>query len=123
MRRLSSRTLLPSRFDEVGLANRFSFFWEAFMLRSALCATALAVAAAPCYPQEREQLKQLQQRIERLEAQTKARGQAAFNPEMSLILQGTAARIQRDPETYEITGFAPSGGEVGPPRRGLSLGE
>src|SRR5688572_4193064 len=93
------------------------------MLRSMWCAMALAMAAAPAFAQEREQLRQLQQRIERLEAQTKARGQAAFNPEISLILQGTAARSSRDPETYEITGFAPSGGEVGPPRRGLSLGE
>jgi hypothetical protein len=93
------------------------------MLRSMRCAMALAMAAAPAFAQEREQLQQLQQRIERLEAQTKARGQAAFNPEISLILQGTAARSSRDPETYEITGFAPSGGEVAPPRRGFSLSE
>jgi hypothetical protein len=93
------------------------------MLRSMWCAMALAMAAAPAYAQEREQLQQLQQRIERLEAQTKARGQAAFNPEISLILQGTAARLKRDPDTYEITGFAPSGGEVAPPRRGFSLSE
>ena len=39
------------------------------------------------------------------------------------ILQGTAASIKQDPETYQITGFAPSGGEVGPPRRGFSLAE
>lgn len=92
------------------------------MLRSMLCATALAVAAV-AHAQQPDELKNLQQRIERLEAQTKARGQAAFNPDVSVILQGTAARIQRDPETYEITGFAPSGGEVGPPRRGFSLSE
>jgi hypothetical protein len=93
------------------------------MLRSTLFATALAVAAAPSYSQEREQLKQLEQRIQRLEAQTRTQGQAGFNPEMSIILQGTAARIKVDPETYAISGFAPSGGEVGPPRRGLSLAE
>jgi hypothetical protein len=93
------------------------------MLRSIWCAMALAVAAIPAHAQDSEQLKGLQQRVERLEAQTKTRGQAAFNPDISLILQGTAARIQRDPQTYEITGFAPSGGEVAPPRRGLSLGE
>ena len=40
-----------------------------------------------------------------------------------MILQGTAARIKENPETYQITGFAPSGGEVGPPRRGFSLAE
>ena len=47
----------------------------------------------------------------------------AFNPPMSIILQGTFARSSQDPETYRIGGFAPSGGEVGPPRRGFSLAE
>jgi hypothetical protein len=47
----------------------------------------------------------------------------AFNPPMSIILQGTFARSSQDPETYQISGFAPSGGEVGPPRRGFSLAE
>ena len=49
--------------------------------------------------------------------------ESAFNPAISLILQGTAARSTFEPETYRIDGFAPSGGEVGPPRRGFSLGE
>jgi len=93
------------------------------MLRSMLSATALAVAAVPAHAQTTEQYRQLQQRVERLEGQTKARGQGVFNPDISVILQGTAARIKQDPETYEITGFAPSGGEVGPPRRGFSLSE
>ena len=52
-----------------------------------------------------------------------ARPVRGFNPEISVILQGTAASIKQDPETYQITGFAPSGGEVGPPRRGFSLAE
>jgi hypothetical protein len=47
----------------------------------------------------------------------------AFNPAISLILQGTAARSSRDPDSYQITGFAPSGGEVAPAPRGFSLGE
>lgn len=47
----------------------------------------------------------------------------SFNPAVSLILQGTAARSSRDPDSYQITGFAPSGGEVAPAPRGLSLGE
>jgi hypothetical protein len=95
------------------------------MLRSMLCAAALAVAAVPAHAQTTEQYRQLQQRVERLEAQTPTRGQgqAGFNPEISVILQGTAASIKQDPETYQITGFAPSGGEVGPPRRGFSLAE
>jgi hypothetical protein len=93
------------------------------MFRSMGCAMAFAMAAVPAYAQTTEQYRQLQQRIERLETQTKTRGQSAFNPDVSLILQGTAASIQQDPETYQITGFAPSGGEVGPPRRGFSLSE
>ena len=36
----------------------------------------------------------------------------AFNPPMSIILQGTFARSSQDPETYQISGFAPSGGET-----------
>jgi hypothetical protein len=86
-------------------------------------ATALAVAAVPAVAQTTEQYRQLQQRVEKLESQAQPRGPAGFNPEISVILQGTAARIKEDPESYQITGFAPSGGEVGPPRRGLSLAE
>jgi hypothetical protein len=93
------------------------------MLRSMLCATALSVAAVTAHAQTAEQYRQLQQRVERLEAQGQPRSQAGFNPEISVILQGTAARIKEDPETYQITGFAPSGGEVGPPRRGFGLSE
>lgn len=50
-------------------------------------------------------------------------GENAFNPAMSLILQGTYARTSQDPNRFQITGFAPSGGEVGPPKRSFSLGE
>ncbi len=50
-------------------------------------------------------------------------GENAFNPAISLILQGTAARSSRDPETYRISGFAPSGGEVAPASRGFKLAE
>src|SRR5688572_18459397 len=91
------------------------------MIRSMGCAMALAVAAVSAQAQSTDEVRQLRERVERLEKQ--ARGQGSFNPEISLILQGTAARIQQDPETYQITGFAPSGGEVGPPRRGLSIAE
>ena len=50
-------------------------------------------------------------------------GEGAFNPAVSLILQGTYARTSQDPNKYAITGFVPSGGEVGPPKRSFSLGE
>jgi hypothetical protein len=73
------------------------------MQRSLWCAAALAAAVAP--------------------AQAQVAGAKAFNPDISLILQGTAASNSQDPETYRIDGFAPSGGEVGPAERGFSLGE
>lgn len=47
----------------------------------------------------------------------------AFNPGISLILNGTYGSLSRDPARYQIRGFAPTGGEVAPPARGLSLGE
>lgn len=47
----------------------------------------------------------------------------AFNPAISLILSGTYANLQRDPGSYRLTGFVPSGGEAGPPPRSFSLGE
>ena len=50
-------------------------------------------------------------------------GENAFNPAISLIMQGTLGGSSRDPASYRITGFAPSGGEVAPPGRGLSLAE
>jgi len=50
-------------------------------------------------------------------------GENAFNPAVSLVLQGTYARTSKDPNTFQITGFMPSGGEVGPPKRSFGLGE
>ncbi len=50
-------------------------------------------------------------------------GENAFNPAVSLILQGTYAKTSQDPNRFQITGFAPSGGEVGPPKRSFGLGE
>src|SRR5918992_699850 len=114
------------------------------MIRYTWCAMALAMAVLPSYAQEpelselRKELRQLQQRIQELEKSLQQReasapraapsaarpaGEAAFNPGITLILQGTAARSSRDPETYQISGFAPSGGEVEPARRGFSLAE
>jgi hypothetical protein len=50
-------------------------------------------------------------------------GENAFNPAISLILQGTYANTSQNPNTYQITGFVPSGAEVGPPKRSFGLGE
>lgn len=47
----------------------------------------------------------------------------AFNPATSLILAGNYAATSRNPETWTLAGFMPSGGEVGPGERSFNLGE
>ncbi len=47
----------------------------------------------------------------------------AFNPAVSVILSGTYASLRKDPGTWAIKGFLPSGDEIGPGERGFSLGE
>src|SRR5690349_18652448 len=56
-------------------------------------------------------------------ASSRPAGEGAFNPAISLILNGTLAHTKRDPDRFRINGFVPTGGEVAPPPRGLSLGE
>ena len=46
-----------------------------------------------------------------------------FNPAASLILTGTYGQLSENPSTYQIGGFIPSNGEVGPPGRSFRLGE
>jgi len=48
---------------------------------------------------------------------------SAFNPAISLILGGSYTSTSRNPEDWNIAGFPPSGGEVGPGERSFSLGE
>ncbi|OWW20691.1 hypothetical protein [Noviherbaspirillum denitrificans] len=45
-----------------------------------------------------------------------------FNPDISAVLTGTYANLSQDPNRYRIQGFIP-GGEIGPGKRGFSLGE
>src|SRR3982751_4710974 len=90
-----------------------------------LCAVALATvtSAAAAQQDAQNELEQLKKRVEELEKRAPAAGTNAFNPDISVILQGTAAASSQDPNKFQITGFAPTGGEVAPPRRGFSLGE
>ncbi len=46
-----------------------------------------------------------------------------FNPAVSVILSGTYASLSKDPTTWKLSGFVPSGDEIGPGGRGFSLGE
>ena len=49
--------------------------------------------------------------------------EGAFNPAVSVILNGVYSNLSEDPARFRITGFTPSGGDVGPGKRGFSLGE
>ena len=97
--------------------------------------------------QQLEQLKeQYEKRIEslekRLEQAERAAGKAestavqaavqassrpiaanALNPGVSLVLNGIYSNLSQDRTGFRINGFVPTIGEVGPPARGLSLGE
>jgi hypothetical protein len=50
-------------------------------------------------------------------------GASAFNPAISLILGGSYTHASRDPESWNMAGFQPNGGEVGPGERSFNLGE
>ncbi len=50
-------------------------------------------------------------------------GSNRFNPDVALILTGGYAGLSKSPDTWQLSGFLPSGGEVGPGKRGFSLGE
>ena len=49
--------------------------------------------------------------------------EGAFNPAVSVILNGVYNNLSEDPARFRITGFAPTGGDVAPGQRGFSLGE
>ena len=55
-------------------------------------------------------------------ATSTTQGLAAFNPAVSAILNGQYANLSRDPSQWRMAGFL-QGGDVGPGRRGFSLGE
>ena len=74
-------------------------------LKSAEAATAAPVAAAPPTP-----------------SAPSASTLAAFNPGISVVLQGTYAHLSQDPSQFAINRFQTSE-DVGPGRRGLGLGE
>ena len=87
----------------------------------------------------REQIKQLEKRVDEAErsagnaeaaasraavqASSRPTGENALNPAVSVILNGVYSNLSQDPAQYKIDGFIPTLGEVGPPVRGLSLGE
>jgi hypothetical protein len=58
-----------------------------------------------------------------VQASNRPQAESALNPGISGILNGVYSNLKRDPNAYRINGFVPTMGEVGPGRRGLSLGE
>src|SRR5437773_7928164 len=80
----------------------------------------------------REQLRQLDRRVQEAEAtaqqaavqaSSRPTGESAMNPAVSVILNGIYSNLSQDPNAFRINGFVPTLGEVGPGVRGLSLGE
>ena len=53
-----------------------------------------------------------------VQAGSRSASESAFNPAVSLILNGVYGNLSQDPARYRITGFTPTGGEVGPGKRG-----
>lgn len=115
---------------------------EAEQLRAELAATRVAfeariaaiearlgaIEAAPATdePVVTEQLTTIESRLQQVESvanQPPPSSANAFNPQISLILAGTWANLDQNPEDYTLRGFMPAGGEGGPGDRGFSLGE
>jgi hypothetical protein len=80
------------------------------------------------------QIKALELRLQGLEtvaakpeavAQSPARtgGEGAFNPAISVVLNGAYGNFSKDPNRYAISGFVPPNNGVSPGTRGLSLRE
>lgn len=102
------------------------------LLAAALAAVSPAVVtAAPAATQNPETEPQrpptLEERVQRLESASAPApahrvDSNAFNPAISLILDGKYTRLSRDPGTYTLPGFA-LGQETGPGERGLGIGE
>jgi hypothetical protein len=56
-------------------------------------------------------------------ASSRPPSESALNPGFFAILNGVYSNLKQDPNTYRINGFVPTMGDVGPGKRGLSLGE
>lgn len=100
------------------------------MTSGALLLGTIVAHAEPTRPLDEERLRTLETRVEALESAAPAAPQAkskkttasAFNPAISLILDGKYVDFSQDPGTYALPGFALAA-DTGPGERGLSLGE
>ncbi|MEO8102875.1 MAG: hypothetical protein ABI790_10125 [Betaproteobacteria bacterium] len=53
----------------------------------------------------------------------RATGEGAFNPAISVVLNGAYGNFSRDPDRYAVSGFVPANNGLAPGTRGLSLRE
>jgi len=58
-----------------------------------------------------------------VQASARPASESAFNPAVSVILNGRYGNLSQDPAGYRIAGFAPTGSDISPGKRGFSLGE
>ena len=86
-------------------------------------AKAEGVAAQSAAVAAKAEARSAQAESAAIQASSRPSSEAAFNPAISVILNGTYANLSQDPARYRIAGFAPSGGDVAPGKRGFSLGE
>ncbi len=87
---------------------------------------ALAIANVSTFANEittEQRIAELEKKLATLQTPTSNSTSAnAFNPALSLILSGTFARYNEDPETYQLPGFS-VGEESAPIAEGFALGE
>ena len=57
------------------------------------------------------------------QATARAGGEGAFNPAISVVLNGAYGNFSKDPDRYAISGFVPPNNGLSPGTRGLSLRE
>src|SRR5258708_20475600 len=106
------------------------------MVRITWCAMAFAAAMAPAQAQEsdtsklREELRQLQQRMQSLEeklretdakasqATNRPQSESALNPGISAILNGGYFNLQPDPNTHPLNSLLPPLGQRLPRKLG-----
>ena len=123
---LDPTTTLASDAEATRLREELRQTRESLEARIAALEARLAASQAPASPVV-ERLDQFETRLGTLESapppEPPPQPASALNPQMSLILGGTWARLSQDPESYGLQGFVPGGEEIGPGDRSFNLGE
>lgn len=58
-----------------------------------------------------------------MQASPRSSGEGAFNPAISVVLNGAYGNFSKDPSRYALSGFVPANNQLSPGTRGLSLRE